>query len=130
MVKSKKNSQISINIDFTKLYYMKKGDLFGCLVRYHTELNLEKCLKYVKEGKIVDSVVTVEQYSPDLLKLSVNLDEDSQLVASINYYPFWHAFVDGKKREIYRYLDTFMIIDVYKNEHSIIFKYSPPYAVF
>ncbi|MBI4918647.1 hypothetical protein HY837_01855 [archaeon] len=33
---------------------MEKGDLFGCLVRYHTELNLETCLKYVKEGRIVD----------------------------------------------------------------------------
>ena len=113
-----------------KLLFFLKGKYFGPALYIYENKNVLPRFFILKEGKIVDSGVIVEQYGPDLIKLSVNLDDSSQLVSSINYYPFWYAFVDGKQREVYRYLDTFMIIDVYKNEHSIDLKYSPPYAVF
>jgi len=113
-----------------KVFYFLKGRYFGPSLYIYENKNVLPRFFILKEGKIVNGDVIVEQYSPDLIKLSVTLNDDSQLIASINYYPFWHVSVDGKQREVYKYLDTFMTINVYKNEHSITFKYSPPYAAF
>lgn len=73
--------------------------------------------------------VNVLEYSPDRIRLSVNADTDSKLIASINYYPYWHAYSNGKEVSIHTFSGTFMSINLEKGSRILEIDYLPPYRV-
>ena len=72
----------------------------------------------------------IEQYSPDRIILSVNLDKPGVLVVSNSYNPYWICKVNGVKKDIFPACHTFMGIFLEESENSIELEYCPPYRTF
>ena len=113
-----------------KFYKFLKGEYYGKEVYIYENKSVLPRFFIRRDEEIITNEVAIEKYSPDEIKLSLNLSEDALLVSSINYYPFWNAFVNDKKREVAKNENGFMIIDIRKGDNSLILKYSPPYALF
>lgn len=113
-----------------KLEFFLEGKYFGPPLYIYQNLNVLPRFFAQSGGHLLENAVFVEQYSPDVIELSINTREDAQLVAAINYYPFWHVFIDGQEKEIEKYQQTFMKVNVGKSDEKVTFKYLPPYKLF
>lgn len=69
--------------------------------------------------------VIIDDYQANSVKLTSVSDSDALLILTDNYYPGWHAYVDGKKTPIYRANYTFRAIPISQGKHSVIFRYEP-----
>jgi hypothetical protein len=67
----------------------------------------------------------IETFSPNELKVNVELPEASNFVYLQNYYPSWQAKVDGKIVPIQRVSETFMSVPVPKGKSVIEFSFEP-----
>lgn len=74
--------------------------------------------------------VILNNYSPDMINLSVRSDGPSFLVVTNNYSPFWKAYVNGKEVKILPAYHTFMSIFLKNKETEVILRYEPPYSLF
>ena len=54
-----------------------------------------------------DGEISVEQYSPDRIVVSVSLDTPSVLVVSNNYSLYWTCKINGVDRVVFPAYDTF-----------------------
>ena len=70
------------------------------------------------EAKIVS-------YKSNNIAISVNAREKSLLFLAENYYPGWHATIDGKNTPILRADYVFRAIPVEEGQHMISFYYEP-----
>lgn len=68
------------------------------------------------EAKIVSHAI-------DSVLINVNTNQNALLVLTDNYYPKWHAYIDGKETEIYRAYGTFRAVPVKSGQSSVLFKY-------
>ncbi len=75
-------------------------------------------------------VVTIEQYSPDRIVLTVNLDGPGILVITNSYNPYWICRVDGIEKDIFPVYHTFSGIYLDEGQKTITLEYHPPYWVF
>ncbi len=73
----------------------------------------------------VSSDAKIVRYEPQQVKILVDAKQDGLLFLSDNYYPGWHAFVDGKEAKIYRANYSFRAVPVRKGIHQIQFEYDP-----
>ena len=71
--------------------------------------------------------VTIEQYSPDQITLSVALDKPGILVVSNSYSPYWTCKVDGVAKNIFPAYHTFMGISLEEGDKLVELEYCPPY---
>lgn len=78
-----------------------------------------------KQGEI-----TIEQYSPDRIVLTVDLDGSGILVITNSYNPYWKCQVDGIERDIFPAYHTFSGIYLEGGQKTITLEYHPPYWSF
>jgi len=74
--------------------------------------------------------ITVNEYAPDSIRLSVKLDGPAILVASNSFSPFWRCQVDGVEKELFPAYHAFWGAYVNADAKDIWCHYNPPYAVF
>jgi hypothetical protein len=73
--------------------------------------------------KQVQGIVTVDEYQPNQIKLSVEAPAPSIMVISENHYPAWQAYLDGQPVKTYRADYTFRAVVVPAGKHKVEFKY-------
>ena len=83
----------------------------------------------IENGKIETSKVEIIKYAPDKIELDVKSESPSELIVSVNYYPFWKAIVNGKDAKIEKFEDTFIKINLPKDHNIVIIEYDPPYKI-
>ncbi len=59
----------------------------------------------------------------DSVLISIKTNQNALLVLTDNYYPKWHAFVDGEETHIYRAYGTFRAVPVKSGQSTVLFKY-------
>lgn len=91
--------------------------------KFLSEINLERL-------GVTDGELTIEQYSPDRIILSVELDNPGILIVSNSYNPYWICKVDGVDKDIFPAYHTFMGIFLEEGEHLVQLEYRPPYRAF
>ncbi|HTY09023.1 MAG TPA: YfhO family protein [Candidatus Edwardsbacteria bacterium] len=69
-----------------------------------------------------DSAV-IEQYQPNVVAVAVRTAAPALLVLTDNFYPAWHAYVDGQLAECYRADYTFRAVAVPAGSHRVEFRY-------
>ncbi|MDO9392340.1 MAG: YfhO family protein [bacterium] len=74
-------------------------------------------------AKQVQGSVTVDEYQPNQIKLSVEALAPAIMVLSENHYPAWQAYLDGQPVKTYRADYTFRAVVVPAGKHKVEFKY-------
>ena len=69
--------------------------------------------------------VTVTDYAPDSVSVSVSTDQAGFLLLDDSWYPGWAATIDGRPAPIYRADLLFRSVTVEPGAHSIVFQYRP-----
>jgi hypothetical protein len=70
--------------------------------------------------------VVVESYDLGEIRLRVRAAAPALLFLGDNYYPAWHARVDGRETPVLRADVTFRAVPVPAGEHEILFRYHSP----
>ncbi len=69
--------------------------------------------------------VIVKKYNPNNILMQTESKEDQLLYISDNYFPGWHAVVDGVESKIYRANYTFRAIPIKSGRHTVYLYYLP-----
>lgn len=77
-----------------------------------------------KEGR-----VELQRYTSDRIVLKVSNPQNSILIITNNFSPYWKATVNGIKTGVFPVDHTFQGIYLRSGEHKVILEYSPPYAI-
>ena len=72
-----------------------------------------------------DATVSITNYEPEKVELSVEAQRDGLVFLSDTYDPGWKAVVDGKETKIFRANFTFRAVVVPRGSHQILFTYDP-----
>jgi hypothetical protein len=72
--------------------------------------------------------VTVGRYEPNRVEIAADASADGYLVLSDNYFPGWHAFLDGRETPVVLADYSFRAVRVPEGEHRVVFVYDPPSA--
>ncbi len=67
----------------------------------------------------------ITYYSPNEIKINVDMTASGLLVLSDNYYPGWNAHVDGTQTQILRAYNVLKAIYLYKGQHEVTFSFYP-----
>ena len=67
----------------------------------------------------------VISYTPNRIEVEVVSTCDDTLLSSENWYPGWHATIDGKEVTIGKLNNTFRTLFVSKGNHTIVYEYRP-----
>jgi hypothetical protein len=70
-----------------------------------------------------DSEVVLAQPTPNHLRLHVTSDRAALLVIADNWFPAWHATVDGKEAPVLRAYHTLRAIPVQAGDHTVAMYY-------
>jgi Bacterial membrane protein YfhO len=73
----------------------------------------------------VNSHITIEEFSPNKIKLLVDADSSAQIILQQNYYPHWSFQIDGNKQKVEQAGINFMGAPVIKGRHHIEFIFDP-----
>lgn len=65
-------------------------------------------------------------YEANDVKINTHTNKPALLFLSDNYYPSWHAVVDGKETRIYKADFTFRAVSIPSGSHKVTFYYSHP----
>ena len=80
-----------------------------------------------KSYKFPLSSAKIEKYEPENVSIRVDTKEESYLVLSDLYHPFWHARIDGKETEIIPAFYIFRAVKVPQGKHVVDFYCKIPY---
>ncbi len=69
------------------------------------------------------STVFIKDYSANEIKIDAQIKNKGFLVLSENFYPRWHAYVDGKKTKVFLANYTLRSILLEPGVHSVVFIY-------
>jgi Protein of unknown function (DUF6044)/Bacterial membrane protein YfhO len=72
--------------------------------------------------------VRQDSYEADRIALSVTTRARSLLVCTMNYSPYWRAYVDGREADVVPVDCTFVGVAVPGGAHRVELRYQPPYA--
>ena len=100
--------------DLRSTVYLEKGDS-----NFSSLNKLDK-----KRGSI-----EIESHTSDKIILKVKNPQNSILVITNNFSPYWKATIDGIETKLFPVDHTFQGIYVSGGEHKIKIEYSPPYAI-
>ncbi|MDP3791548.1 MAG: YfhO family protein [Candidatus Omnitrophota bacterium] len=76
------------------------------------------------------AAVKILTYKNGYIEAEVTAYDDGFVVFSENYYPGWHAFVDGIEKDMVRVKDILQAVAVGKGHHKVIFVYKPQFSLF
>jgi hypothetical protein len=79
----------------------------------------------VAQVKLKRKQLQVLHYLPNEIKVKVNIDNESLLFVSDNYFPEWKAAVDNIDTKVYIADYAFRAVKVPKGEHIVRFYYEP-----
>jgi hypothetical protein len=68
----------------------------------------------------------VRYYSPDSIAIDIHTPTNQLLVLTDNYYPDWHAFVDGQPYKIHRAYGSFRAVEVPAETSEVVFVFDSP----
>lgn len=71
----------------------------------------------------VSGSVRWEERSPNRLRLAVTSDRDALLVVADNWFPAWHAKVDGTEAPVLRAYHSLRAVPIPPGEHSVEMTY-------
>jgi hypothetical protein len=71
------------------------------------------------DGGPVSGQVTWEERTPNLLRLHVTSDRAALLVVADNWFPAWHATVDGQSAPVLRAYHTLRAVPIQAGEHTV-----------
>jgi hypothetical protein len=81
---------------------------------------------YGKESGVSGpDLVTVNNYSANIIDLTVNTSRPRWLLASESYFPGWKAEIDGEKADIIRADYALRALPVNKGSHKVVMFYDP-----
>jgi len=98
------------------------GDLF---VAKMGDVKIE--VEHIIESSVRSARLTNMEFSQYGLKANSNLDRSALVFFTIPYDDLWDAYIDGKKVEIIKGDNAFIVLDIPEGEHSIEFKYNTKY---
>jgi Bacterial membrane protein YfhO len=75
--------------------------------------------------KLSSGLASIKQITPDSLAVEVETNSPGLLVVSEQYYPGWHACVDGKETPIYAVDGILRGVFLSAGKHTVIFEYKP-----
>jgi len=84
---------------------------------------LEELPEGFVSAKQLQGIVTVDEYQPNQIKLTVETSTPAIMVMSENHYPAWQAYLDGQPVKTYRADYTFRAVVVPAGKHKVEFKY-------
>lgn len=73
--------------------------------------------------------LNIISYTPDKIVIEVNTSKEKNLIAGINYYPWWKASINGHFVPISKYKDAFMGLKTPAGRSTIILEYKPDYKI-
>jgi len=73
------------------------------------------------DGDPIDIVST----TPNRVELRVKSSQEKRLIWSQNFYPGWQVWVDGAKKTVFPYQDTWISVTAPPGEHRILFAFYP-----
>ncbi len=74
------------------------------------------------------SSITVEEYTPDRIKLSIDMDGDGILIVSNGYNQFWKCKINDIDADIFPAYATFWGVYIKEQTKDVLFYYDPPYS--
>jgi len=113
-----------------KLKFFLSGKYYGMPIFVYENAKVFPRFFLDKNGKKSDEGIKIINYSPDKIELSVVATNNANLIASINYYPYWEIYINGKKQKIDLYKDTFISTRIKKGDNKVLMFYNPPYRIF
>lgn len=90
---------------------------------FFVQVNAENLKAITDELKVGGFNVT--EYSDTKLKGTLYSDRDKAVFTTIPYDNGWKVYVDGKRVETYKTVETFVGFDITEGEHTIVMKYQP-----
>jgi len=93
--------------------------MLSAAFRPDSEVVLSKPPPIRLDGEPVHGSVTWRQRTPNDLRLSVTSDRAALLVVADNWYPAWHATVDGKQVPVLRAYHTLRAVPVPAGTHTV-----------
>lgn len=104
----------------------------GALARMHEqdfdptrEVVLYEQPPMVRDGtpRLDDAAASVVRHEPTEVVVEVTTPDSAYLVLTDNYYPDWHAEVDGSPADIYRAYHTFRAVPVPPGTSTVAFRF-------
>ncbi len=78
------------------------------------------------EDSIVPARVKDYDYVNGYYRAEIDVPAKCTFVLTENWYPHWHAYVDGREVKVERYRGTFMAFTVGPGKHEVVFRYISP----
>ena len=70
-----------------------------------------------------ENKMNIYEFNESSLKANISLNDDKTIYTSIPYDEGWHVYVDDEEVETKALADAFLVFDVDKGTHNIVFKY-------
>ena len=90
-----------------------------------TELPSDQRRQMVDFPSESQAKVTISNYTPQQVDITVDTPAAGMLILADNYYPGWRATLDGELITIYKANHTLRAVFVPEGEHSIQFLFRP-----
>ena len=92
---------------------------------FRTTAVVDSALATPLAGSPVSGSADVVEHSPDRVVVRTRSESDAFLVLADNWYPDWHATIDGSPTRIHRTNHTFRGVRVPAGEHVVEFEFAP-----
>jgi hypothetical protein len=93
--------------------------MLSAAFRPDSEVVLSEPPPVVLDGEPVEGSVTWEERSPNELRMRVTSDRTALLVVADNWFPAWHATVDGRPAPVLRAYHTLRAVPVPAGTHTV-----------
>lgn len=95
-------------------------DIEGIYMYYINNDNYNESIKKLKSNQL-----EISKVKNNIIEGKINVDENDILFTSLPYNKYLDIYVDGKKINKIKLLDTFLGAKIDKGEHKIVIKYTP-----
>ena len=76
-------------------------------------------------NKLADEQLQLTEFADTEIRGNINAYESGILYLSIPYEKGWSVYIDGKKTDTFKVLDSMLGVKVDSGEHEVLLKYSP-----
>ena len=123
------NLKVTPRYFITNKYIVVENSNRALRTLFDPKFNEKDTLILYEDPKIrpgdISSGVELLEYSSNKVIIKTNSNGDGLLYLSDNYYPGWHAYVDGSETKIFKANYAFRAVSVKNGEHEVIFEFKP-----